>query len=115
MYVPEDMSIVEEIPSESVQSDYCMEILNINQPTQSNPIVQNEIGDIKAKYLHQALCKEDSPVEKDYKPTIEVNKGEEEGQGERFSFTKRMERGMMYNESIQVQKMSYQLAGHDEI
>lgn len=94
MYVPEDMSIVEEIPSESVQSD-CMEALNINQPAQGNQILQNDIGDIKAKYLHQAFCKEGSPVERTGKPTIEGDEGEENRQGERFSFTKRMEKGMM--------------------
>ena len=62
MYVPEEMSIVEEIPSESVQLD-CTETLNINQPSLNNQILQNNIGDIKAKYLQHALNKEDSPDE----------------------------------------------------
>ena len=64
------MSIVEEIPSESVQSDYT-ETPSCNQPSQTNNILQNDIGDIKAKYLQQALHKEESFAEK-LKPELEA-------------------------------------------
>lgn len=62
IYAPEEMSVVEEIPSESIQSDF-METPSINQPSHGNKILQNDIGNIKAKYLQQALNKEDSPSE----------------------------------------------------
>lgn len=69
MYAPEEMSVVEEIPSESIQSDFT-ETPSINQPSQVNKVLQNDIGNIKAKYLQQALNKEDSPAEKP-KPAVE--------------------------------------------
>lgn len=69
MYAPEEMSVVEEIPSESIQSDFT-ETPSINQPSQVNKVLQNDIGNIKAKYLQQALNIEDSPAEKQ-KPAVE--------------------------------------------
>lgn len=61
IYAHEEMSVVEEIPSESIQSDFT-ETPSINQPSQGNNILQNDISNIKAKYLQQALNKEDSPA-----------------------------------------------------